>query len=151
MVTWTYNDAPYIESGDELYDDLVLAYDTGAKYVVVFDYPEVERYGILTEDHFDALKKFWSYIHSSPENHGSVEGEVAYVLPKDYGYGFRGPDDTIWGLWEPDQLSKKVWDDVNSLVGRYGSRLDIVYDDPAFSDAIRHRYGELFFWNETVT
>jgi hypothetical protein len=151
IVTWTYYDEPYIESADELYDDLVLAYDAGAKYAVVFDYPKVGRYGILTEEHFDALKKFWDYIHTNPGRHGSVGGEVAYVLPKDYGYGFRGPDDTIWGLWGPDQLSKKIWDDVNNLVGRYDTRLDIVYDDPEFSSAVVDRYDELFFWNETVT
>lgn len=152
VVTWTYYNPPYIESADELYSDLVLAYDAGAKYAVVFDYPgNLTSYGILTGAHFDALKKFWSYVQSNPDRHGSVEGDVAYVLPRDYGYGFRGPADNIWGLWGADQLSKKVWDDANSLVDRYDTRLDIVYDDPEFSDAIVHRYDELFFWNETVT
>jgi hypothetical protein len=151
IVTWTYYDTPYIESGNELYKDLVLAYNAGAKYAVVFDFPNITRYGILAEEHFDALQRFWTYIHGSPESHGSVEGEVAYVLPKDYGYGFRGPYDNIWGLWGPDQLSKKVWDDVNNLVGRYGSHLDIVCDDPGFSNALENRYDKLFFWNETVT
>ena len=113
MITWTYNGTPYIESGEELYNDMILAYHAGAKYVVVFDYPKIVRYGILTEEHFDAMKKFWNYIHSSPESHGNFEGEVVYVLPEDYGFGFRGSNDTIWGLWEADQLSKKIWDDVN--------------------------------------
>ena len=37
MITWTYNNPPYIESGNELYNDLVLAYENGAKYILVFD------------------------------------------------------------------------------------------------------------------
>lgn len=150
IVTWTYNDTPYIESADELYNDLVLGYNAGAKYAVVFNFPNVMRYGILSEAHFDSLKRFWSYIHRNPRNHGSVEGEVAYVLPKDYGYGFRGPDDTIWGLWNADQLSKKIWDDVNKLVGSYDSHLDIVYDDPEFNNSLESRYDKLIFWNQTT-
>jgi hypothetical protein len=151
MITWTYNGTPYIESGEELLNDLVLAYNVGAKYVVVFNYPKIGRYGILTEEHFDALKEFWSYIHSNPEAHGNVVGDVAYVLPKDYGYGFRGPTDKIWGLWEADQESKKVWDDVNNLINTYGSRLDVIYDDPEFNNAVKSRYNKLVFWNQTAT
>jgi hypothetical protein len=33
MITWTYRQPPYIESGPELYNDLVLAYQNGAKYI----------------------------------------------------------------------------------------------------------------------
>ena len=150
IVTWTYSGPPYIESGDELYNDMILAYHAGAKYVVVFNYPKIGPYGILTQEHFDAIKKFWNYVDTNPENHG-IEGEVAYVLPKDYGFGFRNPNDTIWGLWKADESSKKIWDDVNNLLDRYGSRLDIVYGDPEFNNAIKNRYDELVFWNETAT
>jgi hypothetical protein len=150
IVTWEYTKAPYIESGDRLYEDMVLAYKTGASYVVVFDYPKIEQYGILTEVHFDAIRKFWNYIQSNPLSFGADEGEVAYVLPEDYGFGFRNPEDKIWGLWGSDDLSQKIWDDVNTLVARYGSNLDIVYNDTGVFDAIRSRYGKLFFWNETI-
>lgn len=37
IITWTYNNPPYIESGEELYNDLIYAYKNGAKYVAVFD------------------------------------------------------------------------------------------------------------------
>ena len=151
IVTWTYNDPPYLESGEELYSDLKLAYDNGAKYAVVFSYPVIGAYGTLTEEHFSALQDFWTYIHANPQAHGSVQGEVAYVVPKDYGFGFRGPDDKIWGLWQADSLSQKVWDDVNTLVDQYGSRLDIVYDEPEFLEAVKNCYDKLFFWNETIT
>jgi hypothetical protein len=153
IVTWEYTDAPYIESGEELYDDMILAYKTGAKYVVVFDYPKIGQYGILneTEGHFGALEDFWSYVHSNSQEHGVIQGEVAYVLPKDYGFGFRNPEDKIWGLWDADDLSQKVWGDANTLIDQYGSRLDIVYNEPEVMDAVKSRYGKLIFWNETVT
>jgi len=151
IVTWEYTDEPYIESGEELYEDMVLAYRNGAKYLVIFNYPKIGPYGILKEEHFSALQDFWSYIHRNPQEHGVVKAEAAYVLPKNYGFGFRNPKDRIWGLWEADELSQKVWDDVNTLVEQYGSRLDIVYDDPEFMDAVKNRYDKLFFWNETIT
>jgi hypothetical protein len=151
IVTWEYTAEPYIESGEELYDDMVLAYQNGAKYVVVFNYPKIEPYGILTDDHFDALKEFWSYIHSNTQEHGAIKGEAAYVLPQDYGFGFRSAEDKIWGLWQADELSEKVWDDTNELIGRYGSRLDIVYSDPEVMDSVERRYEKLFFWDETIT
>jgi len=151
IITWEYTDAPYIESGRELYDDVILAYKTGAKYVVVFDYPKIEQYGILTEEHFDAMKDFWNYVHSNPQEHGVIQGEVAYVLPQDYGFGFRNTEDKIWGLWNADDLSQKVWDDTNKLIDQYGSRLDIVYDEPEVMDAVKSRYNKLFFWNETIS
>ncbi len=152
MVTWTYDNPPYIESGRELYDDMILAYKTGAKYVVIFNYaPEIGQYGILTKEHFDAMKDFWNYVHNNPQDYGVIKGEAAYVLPQDYGFGFRHPEDKIWGLWNTDDLSPKVWDDTKLLVAQYGSRLDVVYDDAEWIDAVRSRYDKLFLWNETVT
>jgi hypothetical protein len=150
IVTWTYNDTPYLESGEELYSDLKLAYNTGAKYAVVFSYPVIGHYGILTEEHFDAMKDFVNYIHSNPREQGVIQGEVAYVLPEDYGFGFRNPRDKIWGLWDADGLSEKVWNDVNMLIDQYDSRLDIVYSDPEGWGAVKSRYSQLFFWNETI-
>jgi hypothetical protein len=151
IITWKYTEIPYIESKGELYDDMVIAYRNGAKYVIVFDHPKIGQYGILTEDHFGAMKDFWNYVNSNPHEHGVIQGEIAYILPKDYGFGFRNPKDKIWGLWEADELSQKVWDDVNTLLYQYGSRLDIVYDDQEFVNAVKNRYDKLFFWNETIT
>ena len=150
IVTWTYNDTLYIEPAEQLYEDLTLAYDAGAKYVIIFDYPKIGSYGILTEKPFDSLKKFWNYIHDNPQNYGANQGEVAYVLPQDYGFGFRSANDTIWGLWSADDLSRKVWDDAKKLIEQYDSHLDIVYNDPEFINVIMSRYEKLIFWNETV-
>lgn len=153
IVTWKYDGEPYLESGEELYSDLKLAYDSGAKYAIAFSYPMIGPYGTLSDKqgHFDALQNFWDYIHSNPNNRGVNRAEAAYVLPKDYGFGFRHADDTIWGLWGADELSGKVWSDVNKLIVQYGSQFDVVYDDPEFMGAVKSRYDRLFFWNETIS
>jgi hypothetical protein len=150
MLTWKYDAPPYIESGTDLYNDMVLAYELGAKYVIVFDHPKLDTYGILTDEHFEALKKFWDYYHSNPQDFNSQKAKVAYVLPQDYAFGLRRVDDGIWGLFGPDELSGKVWSDVNKLVDLYGFGVDIVYDEPGVVEAARTRYELLFFWNETI-
>jgi len=152
IVTWTYDEEPYLENGTELYSDLKLAYDSGASYEIVFSYPMIGPYGTLSDEqgHFEALQKFWNYVHSNPNKRGVNRAEAAYVLPKDYGFGLRRADDTIWGLWDADELSGKVWSDVNKLIAQYGSQLDVVYDDPEFFDPVKNRYDKLFFWNETI-
>jgi hypothetical protein len=149
IITWKYDNASYLENGEELYEDLRLAYVAGAKYMIVFNYPKIGPYGILTEEHFDALKRFWDYAHSNPQDFASIKAEVAYVLPQDYGFGLRGPDDTIWGLFPPDDLSAKAWNDVNTLANRYGAGFDVLFNDAEF-EGVRNRYERLFFWNETV-
>ena len=153
MVTWTYNDDPYIVSGIELYDDLIKAYHNGAKYAVIFDHPDLyPEFGILTEEHFGNLTDFWNYVNSNPDKHGTIKAEVAYVLPENFGFGFRNPDDTIWGLWsaDTDERTEKIWSDVNQLLDEYDFSLDIVYSDPEFNDDLKRRYDKIFFWNETI-
>jgi len=154
MITWTYNHPPYLESGDELYEDLLLAYHSGTKYVVVFNHDETNPYsgyGIMTEEHFEALENFWNYKNDNPKKHGSLTGDVAFVLPQDYGFGFRDPDDKVWGLWN-DQYSSEIWNEVNDLLDEYGTRLDIVYYDIEFNDKLGECYSEVFTWeSETAS
>jgi hypothetical protein len=148
MITWTYTQPPYIESKAELYNDMVTAYQNGAKYSVVFNANENYTQGILEEEHLEALKQFWQYIKDSPRTTETIEDRVAYVLPKDYGYGFRGSNYTIWGLWEADNNSSKIWNDVSTLVEQYKPRMDIIYeDDLQFST---FKYSKLIFWNGTT-
>ena len=73
---------------------------------------------------------------------------VAYILPKDYGYGFRGADDRIWGLWELDNFSSQIWNDVNSLVNQYHTGIDIIYEDALRNNTLE--YSKLIFWNGTT-
>lgn len=163
--TWTYNDEPYMTSAEELYQDMVIAYDNGAKYVVIFDYPKTtySDYGILTDDHFAAMEDFWDYINKYPARNGFEHSNVAYVLPENFGYGFRNNHDKLWGLdpylftedtWgslNATVLAEKVWNDVNQLLTVYGSKLDIIYDDPQFNVNLEWKYDKLFLWNQTLT
>jgi len=149
MITWTYDNPPYLESGPELYNDMVAAYQNGAKYILVFDYPKNNAtYESLQEKHLEALKQFWQYIKNNPRTSDTISERVTYVLPKDYGYGFRGSNDTIWGLWEADNLSSKIWSDVNALVEQYKTRLDIIYEDDLQLNIAE--YTKLVFWNGTT-
>lgn len=153
IITWTYRDSPYMESADELYYDMVLAYLSGAKYVIVFNYAKEKctPYGTLNEGHLDAMKRFWDYIHTNPHRLGIYCPnctQTAYVLPKDYAWGFRGSEDKVWGLWV-DELSIKLGRDVDYLLHTHHLSLDIIYDDPEYYDNMRI-YSKLYFWNGTV-
>lgn len=149
MITWTYDIEPYIESGKELYDDMVYAYQNGAKYILVFNYPEDTAFGILKEEHLEALEQFWLYVKDHPRFTNEVEDKVAYVLPKDYGFGFRKPNDKIWGLWDADNQSKKIWSEANSLLEQYREKLDIIYEDYVGQRSALI-YEKLIFWNGTI-
>ena len=146
IALWTYNEPPYLGSGEELFDDLVLAYENGAKYILVFDSNEEYTDSILTQEHLDAMERFWQYTKDNPRPSNLLDGRVAFVLPKDWAYGFRGPDDKIWGLWESDEFSRQLSKDLGFYLNEYGSKLDIIYDDGLVLD---DTYEEYFFWNGT--
>lgn len=149
MMTWTYSQPPYIESGEALYADLVFAYNNGAKYAVVFSYPEIEtaKYGILCQEHLDALKRFWAYVSNNESATENRNMRVSYVLPADYGFGFRSPEDTIWGLWKADNIATSVYSDVNNR--QYRGDFDILFDYPTLTTDARGRYDLLIYWNGT--
>jgi hypothetical protein len=147
IITWTYDDPPYLASGSEILEDMLIAYRSGAKYVIIFNYPtypEDNLYGTLSEEHFAAMQQFWTHINEHPEEYGSEKGQVVFVLPKDYGWGMRWPYDSIWGLWPADNLSSAIWNKMNKLAESYGFQLDIVYNDPQFSF---DEYSEVYYWN----
>jgi hypothetical protein len=150
IITWTYINPPYLVSGPEILKEMLRAYEAGAKYVVVFNFPknpETNPYGILTEEHFAAMRQFWKHTHLYPKDHGEIKGEVVFVLPKDYGWGMRNPNDLIWGLWSADNRSSVIWENMNKLIEKYGLQLDIVYDDPRFN---LEKYSKVYFWNVTI-
>jgi hypothetical protein len=149
IITWKYDVDPYIEDADSLYDDLVLAYSAGAKYIIVFDYPKTDTYGILTDRHFDSMRKFWDWAHANPKAFGSTRATATYVLPGDYGSGLRSATDNIWGLFPADSLSAKAWNDIETLTKRYGAAFDIVFNDDSIGN-LAGRYERVFFWNQTV-
>jgi hypothetical protein len=150
IVTWKYMQFPYLDTGENVYNQIQTAYDTGAKYIVIFDYPYNSTdnpYGIMTNSHFQALEKLWNQIMVKSTTN-SVHAEAALVLPKDYGWGMRSVNDKIWGPWGPDDKSPLIWNNTQTLLNNYGLRLDIIYDDPAFP--IQGNYSKVYFWNQTI-
>ncbi len=151
IITWKYTQPPYLDTSENIYNQLVTSFNAGAKYITIFDYPynsTSNPYGVLTEEDFEVLENFWSQVvtKSSPN---SAHAEAALVLPKDYGSGLRSPTDKIWGFWGPDDKSALIWNNTQTLLNKYGLHLDIVYDDPAF--ALQGNYSKVYYWNQTIT
>jgi hypothetical protein len=150
MITWTYTNPPYVESGQQLLDDMKLAYDNGAKYIIVFDSNANYTQSILQPEHLQAMQQFWQYVQANPRPSDPPGSRVAFVLPNDYGHGFRGPNDKIWGLWQADNFATQLCETLNSALKQYGSKLDIIYDDPAFPN-YTDIYDTTLFWNGTAS
>ncbi len=150
IVTWTYTNPPYIEPRLELFKDLMLAYENGAKYIIIFDSNEDYTHGTLGKEQLEALRVFWHYVQNNPRSSVPLSDRVAYVLPKDYAYGFRGPDDKIWGFWEADNFSDQLCQNLGTLIEKYEYNLDIIYDD-GLEPNNTYGYSQLIFWNETIT
>jgi hypothetical protein len=142
IITWEYTQAPYLESGSRLYDDMVLAYNNGAKYITIFDSNKEYTQSVLTADQLNTIKEFWQYTKEHPRSQSSSSDRVAFVLPEAYGYGFRGPTDSIWGLWPSDTYSTKLSIAVGEKLAEYGEKLDIVYNQTQLAIA---GYSQLIF------
>jgi hypothetical protein len=149
MITWKNTQAPYLDSGENIYTQMRDSYAAGAKYIAIFDYPyNSSAYGVMDNEHFDALERFWNDL----EQNNIVQKPLAkavLILPKNYGYGFRTAADTIWGYWGPDEYTSIIWGKAQLLLNRYGYSLDIAYDDS--NCAIPSNYEAVYYWNSTLT
>jgi hypothetical protein len=143
MITWMYNGTPYLESGPDLYNDMVLSYENGAKYTIVFDTDKNYTESTLTPDRLEAIQRFWQYTQANPR--GDSGSRVAYMLPEAYAYGFRGPSDRIWGIWPADVTSVLISQSLSIILQKYGAQLDIIYNDPDLT--IPAQYDKIILWN----
>ena len=151
ILTWKYTQAPYLADGNEIFNQMKTSYENGAQYVILFNYADSMSgpYGTLQEEHFQALERFWNeVVQNSTVIHGGVKAQAALVLPKNYGWGMRNPNDVIWGIWEPNSASSQTWNQLQSRLTQYGSKLDIVYEDPAYP--IAGKYSQIYYWNQTT-
>jgi hypothetical protein len=153
IITWKYNQPPYLDTGEETYNQMLTAYLAGSKYVVIFNYPQIEGnpYGTIRDEHFEALEEFWNVVtEKAPSERlpDFIRAEAALVLPRNYAWGMRRPDDVIWGYWGPDEKSARIWNISRTLLSVYGLRLDIVYEDSAFP--VEGKYAQIYYWNQTV-
>jgi hypothetical protein len=163
IITWTTTDYPSLPSGDQMYEAMRQSYKSGAQYVVVFNYtPENDPLkginangtkveggaGLLEDEHYEAIERFWNEEVQNPSvvNSGA-KAEAALVLPENFGWGIRNQNDNIWGLWSADSASQQIWTKLQSLLEQYGSKLDIVYENPAYP--IAGKYSDIFYWNQT--
>jgi hypothetical protein len=157
IITWSNQPDSFVENPEQLYNDMVLAYQNGAKYIIIFNsifnlgaqFTPPTEYGTLTSDHFKRMEQFWNYVHDEPPV-GPYSSNTAFVLPKDYGFGFRSPTDRIWGKWGADNLAQQIWEDAHTLLDTYGLSLDIVYETRIADTPIDLPYERLIFWNGTI-
>jgi hypothetical protein len=138
-----------LQTGDQIYNELKQAYEDGAQYGVVFNYAPNSNStaGILQDEQFNAIQKFWVDVVQNPKVTNNVKGQDALVLPNSYASALRSSTDNIWGIWQADNQSQQVYNAVQSSLAQYGSKLDIVYNDPNFSTA--GRYQQVVYWNQT--
>ena len=157
MITWAYQQPPYMELGSDLYEDMISAYQNGAKYIIVFDSNEYWTENVLQQDHFDAMKQFWQFAQTNPRTTMPLSTRSVYVLPENYGDGFRSPDDTIWGLWRADfniaegsqNFTTNIKMSIATLLQMFGPKLDIVY--PRADQTVESiGYENVFYWNDTA-
>jgi hypothetical protein len=138
-----------LQNGNQIYNEMRQAYENGAEYAIVFNYsPSGNGTGLLQDEQFASIQKFWIDVVQNPKVTNNVTGQDALVLPNDYGSGLRSQNDTIWGIWQPDNSSQQVWNALQSSLAKYGSKLDIVYEDPAYPTS--GRYQHVYYWNQTI-
>ena len=138
-----------LQNGNQIYNEMRQAYENGAEYAIVFNYsPSGNGTGLLQDEQIGAIQKFWKDVVQNPGDTNNIRGRDALVLPNDYGWGMRNQNDTIWGIWQPDNSSQQIWNAMQLSLAKYGSKLDIIYDDPASSSS--GSYQHVFYWNQTV-
>jgi hypothetical protein len=155
IITWKNRDPEnetkgIYKTGPEMLYDMLVSYVAGADYIIIFNYPTNppgNPYGILEDEHFEAMQQFWNYMQHHPEKYGKADAQAALILPENYAWGMRYPEDKIWGYWGPDDMSQQIWELSQDLLDQYGLALDIVYDDPDFP--IADMYQEIYYWNYT--
>ena len=156
MITWAYQQPPYMEPGPKLYEEMISAYQNGAKYIIVFDSNKGWTENVLQRDQFDAMKQFWQYTQTNPRNTMPLSDRSVYVLPEDYGEAFRNPDDSIWGLWRADfnvaegsqNFTTNIRMSIATLLQMFGPELDIIY--PQADQTVESiGYENVLYWNDT--
>jgi hypothetical protein len=150
IMTWKYNMTPYLDNGPQIYNQMMTSYKAGANYIVLFNYPFLDGndYGVMQDEHFLALERFWNDA-SKIKRTVANNAEVAFVMPRNYGWGMRQPADNIWGFWGPDDKSIPIGTSLGKLLTQYGEYMDIIYDDPNFPVA-KGGYTKIYYWNQTI-
>ena len=155
-----------LQTGDQIFNELKQAYEDGAEFGVVFNYAPAESSntniiilnpngtqqpkdsGLLQDEQFNAIQKFWTEVVQNPDFTNNVKGQAVLVLPSNYGSGLRTAMDTIWGIWQSDSSSQQIWNATQAAVAKYGTRLDIIYENPNIP--LDGKYQHIAYWNTTI-
>jgi hypothetical protein len=135
IITWKYQQPPYLDNGTEIQSQMTTAYECGAKYLVIFDYygSDNTTYGTMKPEHFQALESFWKNEVTNPQKiRGSIKADAVLVLPKNYGWGTRWEGDKVWGIFEADNQTSQLWGLMETTLQEHGFKTDIVIDDSRF-------------------
>jgi hypothetical protein len=149
VITWKYNQEPYLDSGQEIFSQMKTAYEAGAKYFVIFNYYEDNGnpYGTMKPEHFQALENFWNNVVKNPHvTQGSIKADTVLVLPKNYGWGMRWSQDKIWGVFKADDQTLQFWDLMQTILQNHGLKTDIVYEDPEYP--LIEDYQNIYYWTQ---
>jgi hypothetical protein len=149
VITWKYDTSPYLDTGQEILNQMRTAYECGAKYFVLFNYYEDNSnpYGTMTEEHFRALESFWNDVVKNPQIiQGSIKADSVLVLPKNYGWGTRWAEDKIWGVFKADDKTQQLWDLMQTTLKNHDLRTDIVYEDTEFP--LPTEYQNIYNWTQ---
>lgn len=141
MITWASTTAPYLMSSEQMFEEMYQSYRSGADYVVVFNYNQTYNIiggndtqtgsALLKDEHFAAIQRFWNEVVQNPSETNNAHGSVAFVLPQYYGCAMRYVEDRTWGMFSSDTTT--IYRNLQAALAKYGSELDIVYDDSAYS------------------
>jgi hypothetical protein len=150
ILTWKYTHSPYLADGVEMFEQMKTSYEAGAEYVIIFNYSEDPgNPNTLQEEHFQALEHFWSEVVQNTEVvQGGIKAEAVLVLPKNYGWGIRHPNDNIWGLWPADDKSQEVGSQIQSKISKYELKLDIVFEDA--HTFVEGKYAHIHYWDQRI-
>ncbi len=135
IITWKYQQPPYLDNGTAIYEQMRVGYECGSKYFILFNYYDVDSgaYGTLKDEHFQALQNFWKNVLNNPkEVWDSTKADSVLIMPKNYGWGARWNTDHIWGIFPTDNQTQHAWELMQDAIAKHGLHLDIVYSDDAF-------------------
>ena len=149
VITWKYNKPPYLDNRTEIFSQMRTAYEAGAKYFVLFNYYEEggNPYGTMQPEHFQALEDFWNNVVKNLHiTQGSIKADSVLVLPKNYGWGMRGSQDKIWGIFNPADKTQQLWDLLQTTLQNHGLKTDVVYEDTEYS--LTEEYQNIYHWTQ---
>lgn len=98
IITWKFDELPYLDTSEKIFEQIIMSYEAGAEYIIIFNYPQIGNnpYGAMTEEHFKTLEEFWREINrlSDLEDNSKIKkADIVLVLPKNYGWGMRHPEE----------------------------------------------------------